>query len=122
MKPFRSIPAENDFVPAPVIIATRLCPISVRFLRSHGEMVTHSSGSASYHFQRRSISQHPAMVKAFICFDRLIVTSKTCGAGISRSTCCCSGGGVFVEFGLIAIVKPCSHDLTIPSKLGNPSK
>ena len=112
--PFKSIPAENDFVPAPVIIATRLPPHQ-HSCRRREKRDTHSSGASSYHFHRRSISQHPAIVSEFICLARLIVTSKTYGTGISRSTCCCFGGGVFVEPGVMAIMKLYCSDLAILS-------
>jgi hypothetical protein len=119
--PFKSIPAENASVPAPVMIATRLLGESARPSRRRSRNA-HSSGSSSYHFQSRSISQHAAIVREFICFSRFIVTSNTWGTGISRSTWCWGGGGDCVDFGLMAIVKSCDGNIYIAFALSNPPK
>lgn len=58
-----------------------------------GKLPTHSSGSSSNHFHTRCISHTASIGREFICFSKLIVTSRTWGAGNCRRTNFTAGGG-----------------------------
>lgn len=95
--PFRSIPAENAFDPAPVITPTRLQNMKRDLCELIDFDQAYSSGSSSNHFHNLSISQHASTGKAFIRFARLMVTKSTCGTGTSTRTNCISGWGLLVD-------------------------